>query len=339
MAALCSLCEDLQSLCYNFFHLIFNLSLYKTLYKQVFLQIVHKLLYDPIKRELGSKYTGFRNMTNKTFIVTGGNTGIGKAIAQALATRQAHVVIISRDPQKGSQAVADIQQATRHTEVELVIGDLSAIASTHQLANTLLERFPNISVLINNAGVWMHKREINQDQLEYSFMVNHLAPFILSHRLLGRLKANAPTRIVNINAGLYAMGKLNLDKTPYGHDFSRLKTYATTKLCNLLFTRELANRIEGSGVTINAVHPGVIRTNLGDMSGVFGLLLRIAKRSWDPPEKGAKAPVWLATSPDVEGTNGQYFDIQEPTEVNEAAKDVVLSRKLWDLSVELARVG
>jgi NAD(P)-dependent dehydrogenase (short-subunit alcohol dehydrogenase family) len=277
-------------------------------------------------------------MTDRTFIVTGGNTGIGKAIAQALAAAHAHVVITSRDPDKGAQALADIQQAFPHANVELVVGDLSTIASTHQLADTLLEGFPNSAVLINNAGVWMLRKQINPDQLEYSFMVNHLAPFILSNQLLPHLKANAPARIVNVNAGLYAMGKLDLDKTPYGYDFSPLKTYANTKLCNLLFTRELAHRIEGSGVTINAVHPGVIRTNLGVTPGIIGLLLRVIKRSWDPPEKGAKAPVWLATSPEVEGVNGQYFDIQTSTAVNETAKDAALSQGLWDLSVALAKV-
>ncbi|MCA9938764.1 MAG: SDR family NAD(P)-dependent oxidoreductase [Anaerolineales bacterium] len=274
-------------------------------------------------------------MTNRTFVVTGGNTGIGRAIAQALAAAEHHVVITSRNQDRGVQAVAGIQQAIRHANVEMVIGDLSTIASTHQLADTLLERFPNIAVLINNAGVWMLKKQINPDQLEYSFMVNHLAPFILSTRLLPCLKANAPARIVNVNAGLYTMGKLNLDKTPYGRDFKAIKTYANTKLCNLLFTRELARRIAGSGVTVNAVHPGVIRTHLGDASGIVGLLLRFMKRSWDTPEEGAKAPVWLATSPEVEGLNGQYFDLQTRTEVNETVKDEALCRQLWDLSTTL----
>lgn len=277
-----------------------------------------------------------QTMPDKTYVVTGGNTGIGKAIALALAQKQLHVVIISRDRQKGADALADIQNATHLEAVDLVVGDLGTIASTHQLADVLLERFPRISVLINNAGVWMHKRVINEDELEHSFMVNHLAPFILSLRLLPCLKANMPARIVNVNAGLYAMGKLDLDETPYGHDFSRIRTYANTKLCNLLFTRELANRIEGSGVTVNAVHPGVIRTNLGDTSGLVGVLLRLVKRLWETPEEGAKAPVWLATSPELEGVNGQYFDIQAATEVSENARDAELGRRLWDQSAALA---
>lgn len=274
-------------------------------------------------------------MNNRTFIVTGGNTGIGKAIALSLAQKQFHVTIISRDPQKGKHAVAEIQNATGHDAVDLVIGDLSSVSSTHQLADTLLERFPNIAVLINNAGVWMPRRELNQDQLEYSFMVNHLAPFILSNRLLPLLKANAPARIVNVNAGLYVKGKLDLEKTPFGHDFSRMGTYANTKLCNILFTKELANRICNSGVTVNAVHPGVIRTNLGDTSGIVGAILRLVKRSWASPEEGAQAPVWLATSSAVEGINGQYFNEQEAVEVSENAKDEELGLGLWNLSATL----
>lgn len=170
-------------------------------------------------------------------------------------------------------------------------------------------------------------------------MVNHLAPFILSNRLLPRLKANAPARIVNINAGLYAMGKVDLEETPYGRDFGRIRTYANTKLCNLLFTREMAQRIESSGVTVNAVHPGVINTNLGDTSGLVGLLLRLVKRFWDPPEEGAKAPVWLATSPEVEGVNGRYFELQEAVEVEGKARDGALGRRLWELSAELGGLG
>jgi NAD(P)-dependent dehydrogenase (short-subunit alcohol dehydrogenase family) len=292
-----------------------------------------------VKKTLGSdKGKWSKYMHNKTFIVTGGNTGIGKAIALSLAQKQLHVVIVSRDSQKGDQAVAEIQNATDHDAVDLVVGDLSSVSSTHQLADTLIERFPQTAVLINNAGVWMPKRKLNQDQLEYSFMVNHLAPFILSTRLLPLLKSNAPARIVNVNAGLYVKGKIDLKKTPFGNDFSRMGTYANTKLCNLLFTRELANRINDSGVTVNAVHPGVIRTNLGDTSGIVGALLRLVKRSWASPEEGALAPVWLATSSVVEGINGQYYDEQEAVEASENAKDEELGLGLWNLSASLARL-
>jgi NAD(P)-dependent dehydrogenase (short-subunit alcohol dehydrogenase family) len=192
---------------------------------------------------------------------------------------------------------------------------------------------------VNNAGIWPTKLQMNADNLEMSFMVNHLAPFILSNRLLSTLKSNAPARIVNVNAGLYVNGKYDPDKTPYGKDFNRMKTYANTKLCNVLFTREFAQRIEGSGVTINALHPGVIRTSLGDFSGILGMLLRLVKRSWGSPEEGAKPPVWLATSPEVEGINGQYYDLQKPIDVNEIASDVELGKRLWEQSVAFAKLG
>jgi NAD(P)-dependent dehydrogenase (short-subunit alcohol dehydrogenase family) len=275
-------------------------------------------------------------MKERTFIVTGGNAGIGKAIATALAQMQAHVVIISRNAQKGEQAREEIQAASRNSQVDLVVGDLGTIEQTRRLASVLLERYPTIHVLINNAGVWMTRRTLNADGLETCFMVNHMAPFILSTLLLERLKENAPSRIVNVNAGLYVFGKLDLEKTPFGHDFGRLKTYMNTKLCNILFTCELARRIEGSGVTVNALHPGVIRTNLGISPGILGVFVRIAKRFFDTPEEGARAPVWLATAPELEGVSGKYFDVKKETELTETAKDAKLACDLWDLSAKLA---
>jgi NAD(P)-dependent dehydrogenase (short-subunit alcohol dehydrogenase family) len=277
-------------------------------------------------------------MDERTFIVTGGNAGIGKAIATALARMQAHVVIISRNRQKGEQAQEEIQQTAQSSRVDLVTGDLGTIEETRRLASTLLEHYPKIHVLINNAGVWMTERTINADGLETCFMVNHMAPFILSNLLLERLRENAPSRIVNVNAGLYVFGKLDLKRTPYGHDFSRLKTYMNTKLCNILFTCELARRMEGSGVTVNALHPGVIRTNLGVSPGILGIFLRLAKRFFATPEEGARAPVWLATAPELEKVNGQYFDMKKETELTETARDTELARDLWDLSADLAGI-
>lgn len=275
-------------------------------------------------------------MNNKTCIITGGNRGIGKAIALTLAHRRANVVIVSRNFRNGANAQAEIRAETKNENVDLVIGDLGTINGTRQLAADLLERYTKIHVLINNAGVWMTRRVINEDGLEISFMVNHLGPFVLSNLLLERLKEGAPARIINVNAGLYLKGKVDLEKTPYGHDFSKFRTYASTKLCNMLFTCEFARRIEGSGVTVNAVHPGVIRTNLGDTSGFSGLLLGIMKRFWDPPEVGARAPVWLATAPELQGVNGKYFDQQRETKLTEAAQDRHLASELWELSTQLA---
>lgn len=274
-----------------------------------------------------------------TCVVTGGNSGIGKAIVRSLAKERYRVVIISRDPNKGRTALEEIQMDTQNKTVELVIGDLGTIEGSRHIVQVLLDRYPDINVLINNAGVWKTKREINVDGLETSFTVNHLAPFVLCNLLFDRLKKNAPSRVVNVNARLYTKGKVNLDETPYGKDFGKLRTYANTKLCNLLFTVEFARRIEGTGVTVNAVHPGVIRTNLGDTSGVVGFILRATKRFFKTPEEGAKAPVWLSTSSELEGVNGKYFNLQKIEEVNEIAKNEELAIRLWRLSEQLSDIN
>lgn len=275
-------------------------------------------------------------MKENVCVVTGGNAGIGKGIAIELAKQQAHVVIVSRNQEKGEQAIADIQQVVPGSHVALVVGDLGTIAGVQQLAQTLLEKFPYIHVLINNAGVWMTQRELNLDGLEVTFMVNHLAPFILTNRLLPRLQASAPARIVNVNAALYVNGRFDLQQTPYGHDFHRLRTYANTKLGNIFYTQEMARRIAGSGVTVNAVHPGVIRTDLGMMTGPMGWLLRVVKRSWPGPEVGAQAPVWLASSPELENVNGKYFDLQKETPYAAVAQNDELSRQIWALGERLS---
>lgn len=271
-------------------------------------------------------------LPGRTYVVTGGNTGIGKAVALALARQQQHVVIVSRDPTEGAAAVAELRTQSGNPGVDCVTGDLGSIAGTQRLADTLLDQLPGLAVLVNNAGVWLSKRVLTSDGLETTFMVNHLAPFILSQRLLPRLQANRPARIVNVSAGLYALGRMDLERTPYGHDFGRLRTYATTKLCNVLCTRVLAEQVDGTGVTVNAVHPGVINTKLGDMPGLLGRLLRLVKRRWATPEQGAEAPVWLATAPEVAETNGQFFDRFKPVPFAKAAQDLDLARRVWQWS-------
>ncbi len=272
----------------------------------------------------------------RTYVVTGGNTGIGKAIALALARQSHHVIIVSRDPVKGSTAAAELRVQSGNPAVECVVGDLGSVAMTQQLADTLLNQFPDLAGLINNAGVWMTKRVLTSDGLETSFMVNHLAPFILSRRLLPRLHMNRPARIVNVSAGLYALGQVDLRRTPYGHDFGRLRTYASTKLCNVLCMRVMAEQIAGTGVMVNAVHPGVIRTKLGDMPGLPGVLLRLVKRGWNTPDQGAAAPVWLATAPEVVETNGQFFDRFKPVPFAKPAQNLELAQQVWDWSSNFA---
>lgn len=272
----------------------------------------------------------------KSIVVTGGNAGIGKAIAVELAKLKHHVIIVSRNPDKGRAALEEIRNVSGSSMVHLVTGDLGSIRSTKDLAGQMLKKFPGVSILINNAGIWPTKLEINPDGLEMAFMVNHMAPFILSNMLWGQLKKNKPARIVNVNAGLYVKGKVDLEKTPYGKDFGKFATYMNTKLCNIYFTQKFSEIIQGSGVTINALHPGVIRTSLGESPGLLGSILKFLKKSMDDPETGARPPVWLATSPDVEQINGKFFWLTTQKPYAKNAQDPVLRDKLWDLSMRIA---
>lgn len=275
-------------------------------------------------------------MKSRTIVVTGGNAGIGRAIATELAKQKHHVVIVSRNPAKGKEACDTIKKVTGNPRVDLIVGDLGSIQSVKSIAQKIMKNYSDVSVLINNAGIWPTKLEINPDGLEMAFMVNHMAPLILSIMLYKQLKKNKPSRIVNVNAGLYIFGNVDIEKTPYGKDFGKIFTYMNTKLCNIYFTQKFSHIIENTGVTVNAMHPGVIRTNLGDSSGIMGSFLRMVKRTLAEPEYGAQAPVWLAVSPDVENINGKFFDrfTQKPYAKN--AVDTSLRDRLWNLSLQLA---
>ena len=247
----------------------------------------------------------------KKILVTGGNRGIGKAIAHQLLKENHHVVITARKETEGKTVIAELAEITGNTNINLVLGGLSTIAQCQTLVKKIETAHPDINVLINNAGVWMTDKQLNEDGLEMSFMVNYMAPYILAKGLTPTLTKNKPARIINVNAGLYLKGKLDVRKTPFGEDFHGMNTYANSKLCNTMFTIDYAKELEGSGVTINAVHPGVINTGLGDSPKLISKMVKMVKRFWKKPEYGAIAPVWLATSPEVEGVNGTYYNIKE----------------------------
>ncbi|MEM7330806.1 MAG: SDR family NAD(P)-dependent oxidoreductase [Chloroflexota bacterium] len=274
-------------------------------------------------------------MEGKVCVVTGGNTGIGFEIVRALAKQSAHVVLISRNESKGKTAVNALQTENLASTVDLIIGDLSTISNVKHLSEKLAGAYPKIDVLINNAGVWMTKKVINEDNLEMSFMVNHLAPFMLNQMLLTSLKASEKARVVNVSAGLYERGVVDVNKTPYGDDFGRIKSYANSKLCNVLTLSRQAEKLENANITFNMVHPGVIRTQLGDSSGPIGWLLKQIKKKWSTPEAGAIAPVWLATAPELASVNGRYFNEKEPTSLHPVAQNLALADAIWDLSTKL----
>lgn len=270
-------------------------------------------------------------------LITGGNRGIGKATAEKLLLDNYEVVITSRDIKKGETAVSELKELTGKASIECIQGDLSDIQSCFALAGKIKTQHPDIQVFISNAGIMQTEKKLNKDGLEMSFMVNYVAPYILCHELLPVLEKNAPARIVNVNSKLYERGSLDMEKTPVGEDFSALKTYAASKLCNALFAIDFAKEIEGQGVTINTVHPGIINTGLGDSKKLISIIFKLIKPFWKKPEYGAIAPVWLATSDELEGVSGKYFEETTEKPFTDYVQDEARRQQLKTFTEELIR--
>ncbi|MBX3209997.1 MAG: SDR family NAD(P)-dependent oxidoreductase [Labilithrix sp.] len=265
--------------------------------------------------------------TQRTAVVTGANRGIGLAVSQELASRGLTVFLVARDAEAGLRAARDL---SAFGDVQLVPGDLSSPTTTRIAARRIAEACPKIDVLVHNAGVWPSRLERDDRGIERAFAVNHLAPFLLNHLLEDALGGDAGARIVQVSAGLYVKGRVDVERTARGDDFHAIRTYATTKLCNLLLLERFARRLERRGVTINAVHPGVIRTSLGDRPGALGLVLRGVKRLWKAPDAGARPVVRLALDPALAGVTGRYFDVEDETPLAPIARDEALAARLWE---------
>jgi len=263
-------------------------------------------------------------------VVTGATRGIGRPVAERLAALGARVVLPVRDPAHGEWVAEAIQQ--RNGLAEVIRADLSSMASVRSAGDQIARRHPRIGLLINNAGVITRRREVTADGLERQLAVNHLAPFLLTLRLLGALRAGAPARIVNVSSGAHSGQRLDFDDLMSERDYRRDRVYSRTKLANILFTHELAQRLEGSGVTANAVHPGVVATGL--LSDYMGM--PAGRRSFgSTPERGAEPIVYLAASPEVADISGRYFDRCIETRSSAASYDEAAARRLWDESERL----
>ncbi|GAA2895952.1 SDR family oxidoreductase [Streptosporangium fragile] len=268
-----------------------------------------------------------------TAVVTGGGRGIGYAVAAELLRNRCDVVLVARDRERGEAAQRSLA-ASAGASARLVVGDLSGVRTVRATAEALREACPRIDVLVHNAGLWPSRRTLNEDGLEQAFVTNHLAPFLLNHELEPVLVASA-ARVVQVGAGLYVKGKADPERTPAGLDFHPVRTYADTKLCNLLLVPLFAGRWRDTGVTINAVHPGVIRTGLGDRGGPLGYLLKVVKLLWKSPEAGARPVVRLALAEEVAGLTGRYFELEQERPPAPVATDTALAERLWDQALEL----
>ncbi|SRR6266581_2397707 len=275
-------------------------------------------------------------MANRVWIVTGANSGIGKATALGLARLGGTVVMACRSPTRGEAARAEIVRESGNPHVAVMIVDLASEASVRAFAEEFTRTYPRLDVLINNAGVYTSHREMTEDGLERQFEVNYLSEFLLTHLLLDPLKRSAPSRIVNVSSSAHEGGTIRFDDLQGEQRYGGFRAYNQSKLAQVLFTRELATRLVGSGVTVNACHPGVIRTNLG--MGGASPIVRFVRMFFKGPEKGAETPIFLAASPEVEGVTGKYFAKMQVRTPSRAAQDASVARRLFDISAQLTHV-
>lgn len=279
-------------------------------------------------------------MEGKTVVITGGNSGIGRATAVALARAGATTVITARDRARGEAALADIRVQSDSDRVALVCFDLAELASVRAGAAALLEQCPRADVLINNAGLVLSRRTLSGDGYEATFAINHLGPFLLTDLLRARLESSAPARIVNVasTAHTFARRGMVFDDLMAERSYRGMEVYGRSKLANILFTGELARRLDGTGVTANSLHPGTVATGYardGDASGFLALGVRIIRPFTLSPEQGARTSVFLASSPEVEGVTGGYFAKCRPVTPSAHARDEAAARRLWEVSEQL----
>jgi NAD(P)-dependent dehydrogenase (short-subunit alcohol dehydrogenase family) len=273
-------------------------------------------------------------------VITGGNAGIGKETAVGLAEQGANVIITSRDPERGANAVADIRERSGSDTVEALRLDLASLSSIRSFATELLGRTERIDVLVDNAGGVLGKRGETEDGFETTFGVNHLGHFLLTSLLLDQLRASAPARVVVVSSHAHKQARkgLDFDDLQSERRYKPFDAYSKSKLANIYFARELARRLEGTGVTANSLHPGFVASRFardGDLGWMGNIGMPLARPFAISQEAGARTPIYLASSPDVDDTSGLYFYKCAPSPPSKVAQDDEAARRLWAVSEEL----
>ena len=275
-------------------------------------------------------------MGGKVVLITGGTSGIGKAAATALAGMGATVVITGRNEERGKRALQEIREESGNDGVELILADLTVQDEVRRLAEELRERHNQLEVLVNNAGLVLSERTETPDGIETQLAINHLAPFLLTNLLLDLLKESAPSRIVAVSSDAHRWAKIDLDDLQSRKRYRGMQVYGKTKLANIMFIYELAERLEGTGVIANCMHPGGVNTNFGNnQGGPMNLLFRLFKPFMRSPEQGADTLIYLASSPEVEGMTGKYLADRKVKAASDAAYDETTRKRLWEASEEL----
>jgi NAD(P)-dependent dehydrogenase (short-subunit alcohol dehydrogenase family) len=290
-----------------------------------------------------------QEMQGKVVVITGATSGIGQVAAESLAGMGARIVQIARDRSRGEEAVKRLRERSPGIAHSIYYADLSRLSEMKRVAAEIAATEARIDVLINNAGAMFGSRLLTQDGLEMTFALNHMAYFVLTHGLRERLERSAPARVVNTASDAHEAATLDFNDLQsveaYRGNFGEslryggpgFKVYGCSKLCNILFTRELARRLAGTGVTAYSLHPGFVATRFGDQTGGWiSFAIRIAKRFALSPQQGAETLIYLASSPEVEGVTGQYFHKCNPTQPSPAAQDDAAARRLWEETARLA---
>lgn len=273
----------------------------------------------------------------KVVLITGANSGMGKASAVEMAKRGYKVVMLCRDLKRGEEALRDVIEKSGSRLVYLEICDLGSLTEIRKFCRSFKEKYSSLNILINNAGVILPKRHLTKDGYELQFGVNHLGHFLVTNLLLDLILKSPPARIINVSSGAHKIGKIYFEDINLEKSYSTIKAYSRSKLANILFTYELARRLKGTGVTVNCLHPGAVATKMGISrdTGFGTLLTTMLKPFFQTPEKGAETAIYLATASEVEKVTGKYFYRKKAIASSKRTYDVELAKKLWCLSEEL----
>ena len=284
-----------------------------------------------------------QDLTGKVFLVTGATDGIGKAASSEFAKRGATLTIVGRNKQKTEQVLAELKAASGNQKLDLLLCDLSRMADVKRAAAEFKAKHDRLDVLVNNAGATFKSPVMGPDGFELTFALNHLAYFQLTSSLLALIRKTPGARVVSTSSAMQARGKLDLEKTPTSLEGWGPSAYATSKLANILFTKELQRRLEGTTATANCFHPGGVRTQFGGFGSDQGFLLNVvyalAKPFSSTPEQGADSLIWLATSPEAASLKGEYVSKRRPVSPQKQALDAKLAADLWTLSERICAEG
>lgn len=278
------------------------------------------------------------NLSNKVCLITGANSGIGKATAKKLATLGAYIIMVCRNEDRAESAKQEIIKDSGHQGVEIMLADLALQHDVREVAAQCTGQFDQLDLLINNAGMIPSERQETPEGIEKTLAVNHLAPFLLTNLLMDLLNGAPAARVINVSSETHrsAAGSFEIDNLQLQDGYSPMKAYSLSKLCNIMFTHELAKRTANTNITTNALHPGTVRTNLtSEASWLWYLLFMIGKPFMRSPSSGAETPVYLATSDDVNDVSGKYFKNNRPVAPADIAFDDNRTEQLWKKSEEL----